>query len=224
MFKILSTIIIIILFPFNNNVKAQAQFEGVITYSISFEDSGLPKEALAIFKNLEAITKIKSDKFRMELMMPMQSTVTIVDNKSKNSVTLVNIMKKKFAIKMNEADIIKDQAAYPKIVIKYTNELKMLAGYNCKKAEISLISGKGKVMNVYYTEEIQTNNTKAAYIDLKGFPLEYSSYQDGILMKFTVKSISKTPVADSNFEIPEGYIYTTMEQFQKEAMKQIGGQ
>ena len=123
MFKILSTIIIIILFPFNNNVKAQAQFEGVITYSISFEDSGLPNEALAIFKNLEAITKIKSDKFRMELMMPMQSTVTIVDNKSKNSVTLVNIMKKKFAIKMNEADIIKDQAAYPKIGIKYTIKL-----------------------------------------------------------------------------------------------------
>lgn len=199
-------------------------FEGVITYSISFEGSGLPPEAIAMFKGSETVTYIKSDKCRVDMIMPMQSSTFIMDNKNKNVVSLMDIMGKKYLIKMNEPDIKKEQDNAPETIIKYTDETKLIAGYKCKKAEITMKNSKGKVLNVFYTEEIPTNDIKPVYKGLKGFPMEYSMNQGGMDMKFTAKSISKGNVPDSKFDIPkEGYIVTTTEELQSTMMKQMGG-
>ncbi len=206
-------------------VKAQTKsnFEGVVTYSISFEGSGLPPEALAMFKDAESVIYLKGDKYRVDMIMPMQSTSSIVDNKNKNSVTLMEIMGKKFLIRMKESEIKKEQDGAPEIAIKYTDETKVIAGYKCKKAEIFAKNGKGNSINVFYTDEILNNNIKPVYKGLQGFPLEYSANQGGMDMKFTAKSIVKTPVADSKFEIAKtGYTETTVEGLQKEMTSQMG--
>lgn len=210
-------------------IKVSAQnksnFEGIVTYSISFEGSGLPPEALAMFKGSETVTYIKSDKCRVDMNMPMQSSSFIMDNKNKNIVSLMDIMGKKYLIRMNESDIKKEQDSAPETTIKYTEEAKMIAGYKCKKAEITVKEGKGKVVEVFYTEEIPTNDIKPVYKGLKGFPLEYSVNQGGMEMKLTAKNVSKAKVADSKFEIPkEGYTVTTIEELQNAMMKQMGGQ
>lgn len=207
------------------NAQNKPGFEGIVTYTISFEGSGLPQEALTMFKGSETVVYIKADKHRVDMLMPMQSTSFIVDNKNKNSVTLMDIMGKKFLIRMNEADIKKEQDASPEITIRYTGETKLIAGYQCKKAEIIVKGGKENAINVFYTEELPTNDIKPVYKGLKGFPLEYSANQGGMEMKFTAKSISKIAVADSKFEIPkQGYTETTIEELQKTMMKQMGGQ
>lgn len=210
-------------------IKVSAQnktnFEGTVTYSISFEGSGLPPEALAMFKGSETVTYIKSDKFRVDMNMPMQSSSFIMDNKSKNIVSLMDIMGKKYLIKMNESDIKKEQETAPEILIKYTEETKMIAGYKCKKAEITSKESNGAAIDVFYSEEIPTNDIKPVYKGLKGFPLEYSINQGGMEMKLTAKNISKEKVSDSKFEIPkEGYIVTTVEELQNAMMKEMGGQ
>lgn len=210
-------------------IKVSAQnktnFEGTVTYSISFEGSGLPPEALAMFKGSETVTYIKSDKFRVDMNMPMQSSTFIMDNKSKNIVSLMDIMGKKYLIKMNESDIKKEQETAPEILIKYTEETKMIAGYKCKKAEITSKESNGAAIDVFYSEEIPTNDIKPVYKGLKGFPLEYSINQGGMEMKLTAKNISKEKVSDSKFEIPkEGYIVTTVEELQNAMMKEMGGQ
>ena len=208
----------------NVNAQNKTNFEGVIIFSISFEGSGLPPEAAAMLKGAETVIYIKADKQRVDMTMPMQSTSTFTDNKSKNSVTLMDIMGKKYLIKMNEAEIKKEQETAPEIIINNTDETKIIAGYKCKKAEITVKSGGEKMINVFYTEEIPTNETKPVFNGLKGVPLEYSVTQGGMEMKFTAKSITKESVSDSKFEIPkEGYIETTIEDLQKTMLKQMGG-
>jgi len=211
------------------NVSAQknAPFEGTITYTISFEGSGLPPEAMAMLNGAESVTYIKGDKRRTDMNMAIQSTSAIMDTKSKQIVTLMDMMGQKYLIRMNEADLKKEEANAPQTSIKYLDETKMIAGYKCKKAEVTLKGkdGKEEVVNVYYTEEIPTSDLKSAYKGLKGFPMEYTINQGGIKMSFTTKSVSKEAVADSKFEIPkEGYKETTMDEFQKEMMKMGGGQ
>jgi GLPGLI family protein len=101
----------------------------------------------------------------------------------------------------------------------------VIAGYKCKKAQVTLKEkdGNGKTINVFYTDEIPTNEIKPVYKGLKGFPLEYSVNQGGVEMKLTAKSISKTTVSDSKFEIPkEGYTITTVEGLQKAMTKEMG--
>jgi GLPGLI family protein len=204
----------------------ETPFEGTITYAISFEGSGLPPEALTMLNGAESITYIKGDKRRTDMNMAIQSTTAIMDAKSKQIVTLMDIMGQKYLIRMNEADLKKEEASAPQTSIKYLEETKMIAGYKCKKAEVTVKSkdGKEELVNVYYTDEIPASDMKSAYKGLKGFPMEFTMNQGGIKMAFTTKSVSKEPVPDSKFEIPkEGYKETTMEEFQKEMM-QMGGQ
>lgn len=210
------------------NVSAQKgnAFEGTITYSISFEGANLPPEALTMLNGAESITYIKGDKRRTDMNMAIQSTSAIMDTKTKQIVTLMDIMGQKYLIRMNEADLKKEEEKAPETSIKYLDETKMIAGYKCKKAEITVKTKEGKeeVVNVYYTDEIPTSDMKSAYKGLKGFPMEYAMNQGGIKMSFVTKSVSKEPVADSKFDIPkEGYTETTMEDFQK-SMQRMGGQ
>jgi hypothetical protein len=79
-------------------------------------------------------------------------------------------------------------------------------------------------MDVYYTDQLPTNDIKPIYKGLKGFPLEYTINQGGMDMKFSAKSVSKISVADNKFDIPtEGYTVTTIEGLQKAMTEQMGG-
>ncbi|MCE3278688.1 MAG: hypothetical protein K0S44_879 [Bacteroidetes bacterium] len=210
----------------NADAQKKSNFEGTVTYTISFDGSGLPPEALTMLNGAECVTYVKGDKRRTDLNMAIQSTSSIADTKAKEIVTLMDIMGQKYLIRMNENDIKKEEEKNPVPTIKYLDETKMIAGYKCKKAEATVKTKEGKeeIVNIYYTEEIPTSDLKAAYKGLKGFPMEYTMNQGGLKMAFTAKSVSKDPVADSKFEIPkEGYKETTMEEFQK-SMQQMGGQ
>jgi GLPGLI family protein len=203
----------------NAQAQKSAAFEGKIVYDINFDGSGLPPEALQMMKGAEVITYMTKDQRRVDINMPIQSTSAIMDEKSKSITTLMDIMGQKYMIKQSAEEWKKEEEKMPETSIKYTTETKTIAGYLCKKAEVTTISKEGKeeTMNVYYTEEIPAATLKQAYKGLKGFPLEYSMKQGGVSMKFIAKSISKETVPASMFELPkEGYKETTMEEFQKE--------
>lgn len=196
-------------------------FEGVVIYTISFENSGLPPEAITMLKGAESIVYIKGEKRRVDMNTAMQSTTSIVDGKAKTVTTAMDIMGQKYLIKMNEADLKKEKAEAPATSIKYMDETKVIAGYKCKKAEVTMKTKEGKeeTFIVFYTDEIPTNDTKNVFEGLKGMPLEYTIAQGGIKMTFSTKSIDKTPVPDSKFELAkEGYKETTLEELQKSMM------
>jgi GLPGLI family protein len=223
--KIIFTLSIALLAATTLTAQKKSNFQGSVTYSISFDGAGLPPEALEMLKGAEATTTIKADKRKVDMNMPMQSTTVFIDNKSKDIVTLMDIMGQKYLIRMNEKDIKKEEDDAPKTSIKYLDETKEIAGYKCKKAEVTTKtkSGEEDVSIVFYTTEIPTSELKAAYKGLNGFPLEYSLNQGGIKMMFTAKNISKEEIKDSSFEIPkEGYTETTMADFQKTMSKMTG--
>ena len=97
--KIIAASFLIALSAIVLSFNTVTSFEGSVTYSISFEGSGLPPEALAMFKGSEATSYIKGDKRRMDMNMPMQSTISISDAKSKTVSTYMDIMGMKYLIK-----------------------------------------------------------------------------------------------------------------------------
>lgn len=222
--KVIAASVLGLLSILNVSAQKNTSFEGVIKYAISFEGSGLPPEALTMLNGAESTTYIKGDKRRTDMNMAIQSTSSISDTKTKSIITLMDIMGQKYLIRMNEADIKKEEAKAPDVSFKYLDETKEIAGYKCKKAEATIKTKEGKeeVVNIYYTEDIPTTDLKAAYKGLKGFPMEFQINQSGMKMTFTTKSVSKEPVADNKFDIPkDGYKETTMEEFQK-SMGQMG--
>lgn len=192
--------------------QAQGKFEGYIAYAMSID--GLPPEAQQMMKDMETKVFIKGDKTRAETITAFQSTIVISDQAKKESVTLMDIMGKKYMIKSKIED--PKDVKNPDISIKYLNDKKTIIGYNCKNAEVLMKDKDGKEFTtiVWYTEEIKTDY-HANFKGLKGVPMEYEIKNGANTVKMTCKAYQKETVPDSKFDIPGGYTETTKEELQK---------
>lgn len=203
-----------------------AGFEGKIVYEINVEGGNMPPEAMAMFAGSELTVYVKGSRSRSDVNMGMQNTTTISDSKTNTSVMLMDMMGYKYQIK---SDPKKEEKA-PDVTVKETSDTKTIAGFKCKRAEMTLKDEAGTPMtsNVWFTEEISNYMGASArnsqFKAIKGMPLEYEmSAERGMKMKMSATSISKESVPDSKFEIPAGYKETTMEDMQKDLMKMMQG-
>lgn len=192
-------------------------FEGIITFSISYES--LPdemKDAVAMLPKKQTFY-IKNNKSKFVQSSSMSSTVVISDSKTKKSTILMDAMGQKFkmTIDTNELSEVEDVST-DEIKIEYVNETKTIAGYTCKKAVV-VMEGFDQEAVFYYTEEIAPLMLSGMEgLHLKGLPLEYIISMDGMTMIMKATKVDKTAVPDSTFDIPDGY--TEMPDYMKEAM------
>jgi GLPGLI family protein len=204
---------------------AQKGFEGTVKYKIEYED--LPEEMAGFEAMLpkEMAMKIKGNKSRTEQNTGMGTTVSISDGDNGTMVTLMDMMGSKVAIKMGE-DELKKQKEVAKIStpkIDYLDETKDIAGYACKKAEITP-DGSDESVVVYYTNEIQSPKVGEKYEGLKGFPMQYEMKNQGMTMIMTVTEVNKEKISKSEFTVPDEYEEMTMEEFQNNMGSQMMGE
>lgn len=205
----------------------QAQIkEGSITYDMKIE--GLPAEQAAMMGNMETKVSFKNDKSLTE-MTSLMFTQTIVA--TPNGMTmLMDQMGNKIAVKQTKAEMdqaaeeAKKEASEPKIT--YSNEVKKIAGYDCKKATITLIDKdkKENVVDVWYSDKFDNPNKGNAGQDItkgiKGLPFEFSSNMGPMSIKMTAKSVSTASIPDAKFEVStEGYKIMSADD-----LKAMGGQ
>ena len=205
-----------------------SDFEGKLVYSIDFVNANMPPQAKSMMAGSTATIYIKGDKARTDMNMGPQTTTTIYDRKANTHVTLMDMMGNKYQIK---GEPEKKGGKKPEVKVTITSETKTIAGYSCKKAEVTMADSKGTnhVTNIWFTEDISNhmyagNENGAQFKDIKGMPLEYEvQAQNGMSMKMTATSVSKETVADSKFAIPDGYKETTVEEMQKDMMQKMQG-
>jgi hypothetical protein len=207
-----------------------SDFEGKVVYSMDLGNAKMPAEAKSMFAGSELTLYIKGTKTRSDMQMGPQITSTIYDGKTNTSVTLMEMMGNKYKIKNDNTKKTDDKK--PEIKVNVTTETKTIAGYPCKKAEVTMVSkdGTSHASSIWFTESIAnhmytSDDRGAQFRDIKGMPLEYEiEAENGMTMKMTAKTINKEKIPDSQFDIPADYKETTMEDLQKEMMKMMGGQ
>lgn len=190
-------------------------FEGVITYKITYPDSRFTESQLAMFPKLVTVS-VKGTKSRTEMQMNGMSTVEIKDYTDKTSVTLLDLMGQKMAIKKTAADIEKEMKSDAAPLVEITAETKVIAGYTCKKAVVTINDdGKKTVFETWFTEELGGNNVNfdnPIFKDIKGVMLEFSLSENNMNMLFTATSVDKKSISSKEFEIPSDYKPTTMDE------------
>lgn len=200
---------------------AQDSFEGTIVYEITYEDldemmaqyeAMLPKEMTMIFKDPMS-----------KMIQPngMGQQVVITNNDKKTSTILMDMMGNKIAY---EQDLNKQSEAEKdnKVNIKYLDETKTIAGYKCKKAEIT-VEGMDEKMIAWYTEDIKASGDSKRFGELKGFPLQYEMMQQNFTMILTAKSVKKEKISKAEFKIPKEYEQVTEEEFKQMMSGAAGG-
>ncbi len=190
-------------------------FEGVITFKITYPDNKISESQMAMYPKMLTVS-IKGTKARTDMQLSGMNTVTITDYSDKTSVALVNLMGQKYAIKKTTADIEKEMEKEAKPTVVLSGETKVIAGYTCKKAVITLNDdGAVTTYEIYYTNELgskMANFDNPLYKDIDGVLLEFFLKNHDINMKFSATSIEKKSLPAIDFEIPSDYPITTLDE------------
>jgi hypothetical protein len=154
--------------------------------------------------------------------MSGMTTVTIDDFTEKTSVSLLNMMGQKYAIKQTTAEIEKEAATEGQTSVELSDETKVIAGYTCKKVMVTVNDDGAKTtFEGWYSSELGSKqvNFKSLYKDVDGAMLEFLMKNREVNMKFTATSIEKKSLPAKDFEIPSDYTLTT----QDELKSKFGG-
>ena len=189
---------------------------GKIIFNITYPESTLDEATLSNLPK-ESTMYFKDDKVKVEVTMPMGKTTVISDNKVGEGLMLMDMMGSKTAIKINQEEMMKEKEAKGKTKVVNTRESKIIAGYTCMKAIVTVETKDGdKSFDAWFTNEIKVKNSFSSQIDgINGFLMEFFNNQNGMNMKMTARSVEPMEIADSEFNIPEGYEVKTMDELKK---------
>jgi GLPGLI family protein len=220
MYSIFAVIIALVMSASYDAIAQKPFSEGKIVYEISYPDMEMDNSMAAMMPT-EQLVYVKGHMSRSDFSMGMgMSSSSITNAKTGEVIALTDMMGSKSAVRISGDDIKKagetSKNGKPKVTL--TNETREIAGFNCKKAVLTMESGT--TLDIYYTDKITAKLSGSTdFKEINGFPLEYAIEQSGIKMKFTAKSVSAEKVADNLFAIPSDYKVMT----QEEMRKQFGG-
>ena len=222
--KLLNNLLIvgIIAFTLNTPVQAQKLFSGTIEYEITYPGAELDPVTAASLPTSLSMT-ISGKKSRVEMQQGMMNIIKINNAETMSSVSLLDIMGQKYAIKTTKEEIEEQMAKMPPAKITITEESKEIAGKKTTKAVIVFSSEDGTEVTeeVYFCPEIGGNsfNFDTQYKDINGGLLEYRIESQDIVMLFTAKEIKSKKIKDTSFMIPTDYQEVSAE----ELMEIFGG-
>jgi GLPGLI family protein len=179
--------------------------------------STTPKIADA-FDGATTTVYLKGNMSRSEMVSALFSSTTIHDSKTGSAVVLREVSGQKLLIRMTAENWAEKNKRYEGITFTNTSETKVIAGYNCTKAEAKL--SDGTTFTVFYTTDIIPENKDYDYQfkNLNGLPLEYELVQGKLTIKYTVSKINLNPVPASKFDLPKtGYREMTYEESKKQS-------
>jgi GLPGLI family protein len=188
--------------------------QGIIEYEITYPETGedipfrefMPQVMLFKFKDNQMA-------FEMNGPMNMVKTTFIADTESKKVLHLIKLMNNKFATEYTgyEINSIDD---YQNILVKYTDETKIIAGYDCQKAIITFRDDENTSFEIFYTNHLKINtpNWSTPYKNIDGVLMQFRLKRYNLTMDFTAKKVKKATFSEDDFQQPEEYKTVTKEE------------
>lgn len=190
--------------------------ELTLVYDASITTGNAEPKMADAFDGATTTIYLKGNLSRSEMASALFSSTTIHDTKTGSAVVLREVSGQKLMIRMNPQNWQEKNSRYEGITFTNTGETKVIAGYNCIKAEATMKDGSS--FTVYYTPELIPENKEYDYQfrNLNGLPLEYELTQGKLKIKYTVSQINMNPVPASKFDIPKsGYRVLTYDESKK---------
>ncbi|MBP9187783.1 MAG: DUF4412 domain-containing protein [Bacteroidia bacterium] len=207
-----------VLFAFTTQQKLQ---EGVATFDITFFELSPEMKAAEAMLPKKIVVSFKNQNSRTEMQSGMGSTVTINNDKKKEFYILMDMMGQKTAIKQTESELKKqhEKSEFKDVKVTMLKETKTIAGYLCKKADITYThEGKSEKIECYFTDQLpptaHSSSTAPGFDLITGFMMEYSMNMGGIKAKVSATKITNQKIDDSLFEIPKDYTISTLEELE----------
>jgi hypothetical protein len=134
--------------------------------------------------------------------------------KNKRCVTLLEVLNKKYVFSGKKGESMCCFDNIDNMEVEYTDDTKVIAGLNSKKAIISL-PGNDETFEIYYTDEISIDdpNSTNPYSQIDGVLMDFQLNLIYLKMQFTAdKFIPAQNKKINKLKLPEKYQEVTREQ------------
>jgi hypothetical protein len=195
--------------------------EGTIIYAVEWQ---LPEQLKPMAANFpsELTVFFKGDSASMKSESQMYSSTSIVNTSKEYERILLDIpmMGKKFSVVFTPADQEKIQEKLPELVLTPGTESREIVGYKARKYQVNE-KKTSQNFEAWFTKDIEvTPNSISRYYDKSyGFPLEFSSFLNGVTIKAKVKEIKPGKVPAGSFTAGSDFEEITFDQL----MQMSGG-
>lgn len=220
--RIKHLLVIIAFFAAMTSVQAQSKVaEGIVTYAVEWQlppemkamESGFPKELKVYFKG---------DSSSMVTESQMYFSIAILNTSKEYERLLIDIpsMGKKYSVIMTPDDQVKIKEKMPELSLQKTADSKTVAGYKAQKYNVNEKKTNQK-FEAWFTKDVDivANSLSRFYDKTYGFPVEFSSFLNGVTIKATVKDIKKQAVPAGIFSASKEHEEITLDQ-----LMQMSGQ
>jgi len=183
--------------------------EGIIKYDITFDKEErktnsvidlLPTEYEQIFKN-------GNSKSKLEGFMGMFLTAMVSNTKTHTNAYLFKLMADKNYCQTKIGEPTLGFDPMPGMHLKKTMQKKEIAGYKAKRVIVTFDDPTIPSYDIYYTDDIIIDNPNWSnpYSQINGVLLEFKVKMKGITMKIKAKEVINKDIADTEFDIPDGF-------------------
>lgn len=189
--------------------------QGSISYNIEYQlpDSlnkylaYLPKSAMVYFKGDSAVS----------IQQQNDESTTVITYKPSNFMrVLLRSSAKKYVIDYNKAEQAEEAPARLGYSYAVASEIRTIAGHKALKYAIT-DKATGESSEAWFTREVSIipNSLTMAFDTTYGVPLAFTTRQNGMVIKTTIKEIKFEPVPEGLFSTPAGYEQLTPKQLRE---------
>lgn len=184
--------------------------EGYIEYKMeymgdsldAFVQTFLPKRMKIIFKNNNTKNEISDP-------TGMVAFTHIKDYNNRIHTTLVDVMKHKYKYREDLSEKSIFYQTRPNIKISRQDTMKNIAGYSCRKAEITYPTADNENVrfNIYYTDKINIKGFTdlTPFQEIDGVLLEFQLEIYQIPMRLVATKVQQKEISPEEFSIPSDY-------------------
>ena len=191
--------------------------EGEIHYNIEYGGKlgGVPKEALP--KTLVVYFKQNKVLFEMTSVFGSSGIINLSNPADKIYDTYFNFFALKYYCENAEEELFPGFDAMEGIAINKTSKTMEICGFHCKNAEITLPSDRNKIMNVWYTHDIdvKNSNTLTPFQEIDGVLMDFFFYFGETEVHFRAENVYSKTINDNTFERRSKYEKVTKEEINR---------
>ena len=192
--------------------------EGELDYSIIYPKQ-LENQSSTTFLPDEMITFFKGDNVMMNIKggFGLYHLKYISRAHGDTCFTMFKLFDKKmyFPMTNHQTLFFFKELGRPKVKL-YEDSVRMIAGFNCKKAVISFPGSRMRSINAYYTLEIgrERPNANTPFEKIPGVLMEFNFFYKTLNFKVVAQKFKPVHIADSEFMVPDGYKETSQEEIE----------
>ncbi len=189
--------------------------EGTLIYSVEWK---LPEQMAAMASNFPTELKVHfkgdSSSLKTESAMYNSTNITNLTKDYERLLLDIPMMNKKFSVIFSPADQDKIAANMPDLLLKAGTETKTVAGYSATKYDVTE-KKSNQNSTAWFTKDVEVttqNPLTRFYNKSYGFPVEFTSYMNGLSIKATLKEIKTDPIPAGSFSASKDYEEITFDQ------------